>query len=224
MRIARKTYHKNDQKQEENIGDVVELKPQVLRDERQRCIFGRPDFVSRKLLKRMALLVPELRGQRNVEEQCSAFLIVARGVAVCVTLALTFALVGRVRVIGVVGVVVVVPFLPHRITTSRMPLLFGRTCPLVYPVYDGYPLYSAALDRHFPRRPSRPLWSLVCAMTMRAFTFRHCCRVTGRARSTRWLRQSGPLAFARCSFSLNFLNFIACRPSGVGGSCRWGFF
>lgn len=60
------TYTKDDDKQKVDISDVVELKPQVLRDEAQWCVFCGSNLVSRKLMDLVTVLIDLFRRQRLV--------------------------------------------------------------------------------------------------------------------------------------------------------------
>jgi hypothetical protein len=51
------TYYQDIIKKEEDIGNVVELEPDVFWYERQRGILGRPDLVPRISLRGIALFV-----------------------------------------------------------------------------------------------------------------------------------------------------------------------
>lgn len=88
------TYNKDNEEKEEDVGNVLELKPQVLWDEGQWGVFGCPDLVTRKLVKRIAILVEEVRWQRQIEVQLSRtmfqvdlfFLLVVRVARLLVTI------------------------------------------------------------------------------------------------------------------------------------------
>lgn len=51
------TYNQNDEEKEENIGDILELEPEVLWDEGQRGVLSRPNLVASELVHRGAVLV-----------------------------------------------------------------------------------------------------------------------------------------------------------------------
>lgn len=58
----RQTYSKNDQEEEVHVGDVVKLEPNVLRNETDRCILGRPDLIPPIVLGRMPIFIESFRG------------------------------------------------------------------------------------------------------------------------------------------------------------------
>ena len=58
------TYTKDDDEQKVDISNVVELKPQVLRDEAQWCVLCGSNLISRKLMDLMTVLIDLLRRQR----------------------------------------------------------------------------------------------------------------------------------------------------------------
>lgn len=64
-------YRKNDDEQEVDVGNVVELEPDVLGHETQRRVFGGSDLVSDELRKGIALFVAGVIGQRLVEEDAA---------------------------------------------------------------------------------------------------------------------------------------------------------
>ena len=61
-------YRENDDEQKVDIGDVVELEPQVLGDETDGCVFGGSNLVSHELRSGMTFFVARILGQWHVEE------------------------------------------------------------------------------------------------------------------------------------------------------------
>ena len=71
------TYSKNDQEEEIDIGNVMELEPQVFGYETQRGILRRSDFVPGKLHSRMIVFIFGLWRERHIEVDLARFLAVA---------------------------------------------------------------------------------------------------------------------------------------------------
>lgn len=127
-------------------------------------------------------------------------------------------------VLVVFPVRVVDAFQPGSLTCPGLPLFFRRSRSLVYPVYDGYPLRSAALDRQLPGGPSRTVRrDLVVVAFCSAFglaigaiaAFRHVLRITGGARQTRNVPPGWPpwprLSDARSSWVIRCCGWICVR-------------
>ena len=62
-----KTYVQDNNKQEIHVGDVMELEPDVLRDEGERGVLGGTDLVSRIVIIGETLLISFSFGNRDVE-------------------------------------------------------------------------------------------------------------------------------------------------------------
>lgn len=75
----RYTHAKDDNEEKVNIRNVVELKPQVLGDETQGCIFGSSDLVPRVLSEGTPIRTAEIVWQGQVEEQAPATRLVRVG-------------------------------------------------------------------------------------------------------------------------------------------------
>ncbi len=54
------TYGENDKEQEIDVGNLVKLIPQVLRDKGQGCVFGSAYFVPAEIGGRMAVLISRI--------------------------------------------------------------------------------------------------------------------------------------------------------------------
>jgi hypothetical protein len=63
------TYSENDEEQEKDVGDVVELEPQVFRDEGYRGILGRSNLVPGEKLPWQAILIKQVLRKRLVEKE-----------------------------------------------------------------------------------------------------------------------------------------------------------
>lgn len=61
------TYTENDNEEEVDIGDVMELKIQILRQKSQGRVFGSSDFIPAKVHAGMAFLILGLVWKWNVE-------------------------------------------------------------------------------------------------------------------------------------------------------------
>jgi hypothetical protein len=66
------SYTEDDDEKEVNVGDVMELKVQILGYEAEWGVFGSPDLVPCVLLLNMALLVYCICRQGNVHVDCSS--------------------------------------------------------------------------------------------------------------------------------------------------------
>lgn len=159
------TYHKDNNEQEEDVGNVLELEPEVLRDEGQGRVLGRPDLVSRVRLRWVAVLVEHFFWQREVEEQPP------RRRAVRLVLRRLFFLPQHSI------------FLSDGSRAARLSLLLRRRRLVAYPVHDGQPFQARAPDRQPPSCPSRPLRGLA-PLALGLLLLRHHAAVAGRARST----------------------------------------
>lgn len=143
------TYAQDDQKQEEDVGNVVELKPNVLWNKRQRGVLGGSDLVSRILGDGMALF-QELVGERQVEIQITVILILLRAVigASSVTILL--------RVLIILAIITI--WVLARWRSAAAALLTGTGLgPIMHAVEQRRAFVRAALDRHLTSGPSRPL-------------------------------------------------------------------
>jgi len=66
-----RTYRKNNDEKEINISNIMELKVKILRYKTDRCVFGRPDFISLIPDERMPLFVFHVGREGDVEEETS---------------------------------------------------------------------------------------------------------------------------------------------------------
>lgn len=70
------TYGEDDQKQKVYVSNIMELVPQVLRDEAERRVLGGPDLVSSIMPQREAVIVHRVGWQGRIEEDGSRALAV----------------------------------------------------------------------------------------------------------------------------------------------------
>ena len=73
--IQGSTYTKNNDEEKVQVGDIVELEPQIFRDEAQRGVFGSSDLVSAKSLLVVSLFRLCLIWQRHIHVDDSGFFI-----------------------------------------------------------------------------------------------------------------------------------------------------
>lgn len=120
------THSENDNENEVDVGDVVQLKPQVLGHETDGCVFGRPDLVSLERLQRTALVIACFCRQSAIDIDC----------AMC--LSLGSLIVGDLIALDI-----------NRIRGSRVALATESTETRSIAVEDGSPLVRA-LSSRFP--------------------------------------------------------------------------
>ena len=96
------TYDQDNQEQEENVGDIVELEPQVLGHEGYGCILGRSNLVTREGLDGVTILVDKLFRQRLIEKERSVLIILLLYIIVVVLGSVVSWLVvtGRIGTVG----------------------------------------------------------------------------------------------------------------------------
>jgi len=181
----------------------VELEPQVLRDEREWCVFGGPNLVPWVLGNRVAIVVLELVRERDIEED------LPRGRTA----------VGAVYARGIIyGWRATGLALPERFGTAGCPLFLRRRLPIVQLSQERETLYSAALDRQLPRRPSRPLhrvlWPGGLVRFFRFIRIHEEEGIAGRARSTLTFRQAGRNWPLRCSVATAIAVVAKSRAQG----------
>lgn len=190
--LGKGTHDEDNEEQEEYVGDVLKLEPQVLGYEGQRGVLGGPDLVARELLYGTAVLINEVLGQGQVEIQLAGagavfLLFVDSRVVVLVC-----RLLRRLQGLG----------------ASGLPLLLGVAGFRVAPADQGQTLEAAALDGQPPGCPScalclvyPPLVRAVAATTGCAISRvsgvgvgggrRHCETGAGQARSSLDVGQAG---------------------------------
>lgn len=117
------TYVENNDKQEIDVGDVVELKPDIIGNKSQRRILGRPDLVSRVAIIKETLFISFGFGNRDIEVNST---IGARFIVV---------LGGRVAIVGGTG-------------DSGLALLIGQMRASVEAIQDGDPFSHATRAAH----------------------------------------------------------------------------
>ena len=122
-RFLRETYGKDDQKQEVDIGNVVELEPQIFRYEAERSVLGRPYLVATKTCKKSAFVIPcgLWRGYVEIYRSRSSQATITASVICRILVSL------RTTKIGTI----------HGIGASRFPLLFLGSCTLVKSIHDA---------------------------------------------------------------------------------------
>lgn len=138
-RVPSGAHREDDDEEKVDIGDILELKPQILRNEAEGRILGRADLVPLELGAGPAMLIPGIGWQGNVEEDPSPHV---RGLAAVLVGLGSF---GRHR--GAVD----------RLRPARFPLLRARGGPPVETVDDLVALASSAVARLSLRRPSDAL-------------------------------------------------------------------
>lgn len=80
-----RTYNEDVDEKEENVGDLVELEPQVFGDKGERCVLCGPDLVPVVGVYRVTFLILHMRRQREIEVQRPpTFVVVAVYAAVVV--------------------------------------------------------------------------------------------------------------------------------------------
>lgn len=143
------TYAQDDQKQEEDVGNIVELKPNVLWNKRQRGVLGGSDLVSRILGDGMAFF-QKLIGERQVEKQITVVLVILRAIirASSVTILL--------RVLIILAIITIWVLARWRSATAALLTGTGLR-PIMHAVQQRRAFVRAALDRHLTSGPSRPL-------------------------------------------------------------------
>lgn len=143
---CRCTYNQDNDKEEEDVGDIVELEPNILGYKRQWRVFGGSNLVSGVAAGRMPLVIEHAGGQGQVKED---------GTVVGVFFSVVF---------GGFGIVVVVVFAANgegavAIVAARGAdaLFAGRRLFAVVSIEQGAALGATALDCHSARGPSSSL-------------------------------------------------------------------
>jgi hypothetical protein len=131
----RGTYTEDDDEQKVDVGDVVELEPQVLGHEAERCVFGGSYLVARVVCNGVTVVVALCLRQRRVEVNPSP----------------AVGLVGaRIRAVGRV-IIWQSAFFAQRVA------LLSRSYPPVQPGLEALPLVLRLEPGRAVRRPSDPL-------------------------------------------------------------------
>lgn len=142
-RRATITYREDYDEEEVDVGDVVELKPQVLRNESQRRILGSPDFVPGELSKGTTFSIPRIGRQWDIEEYPSP----------CI-----FGLAAFSPRIGLLLYTLEMWNNWKTARTGRLPFLLARACfSVMKAVYNTVPLFLLFVPSYSLGSPPNPL-------------------------------------------------------------------